>query len=52
MPLPKLPVKPAALLSPRDYPKAEKGKPVKPLTLIEPVAPKVAARADSPRQIA
>jgi len=39
MPLPKLPVKPAALLSPRDYPKAEKGKPVKPLTLIEPVSP-------------
>ncbi len=39
MPLPKLPVKPAALLSPRDYPKAEKGKPVKPLTLIEPVPP-------------
>ena len=36
MPLPKLPVKPATLLSPHDYPKAEKGKPVKPLTLIEP----------------
>jgi PhoH-like ATPase len=36
MPLPKLPTKPAALLSPSDYPKAEKGKPVKPsITLIE-----------------
>jgi PhoH-like ATPase len=41
MPLPKLPAKPATLLSPREYPKAEKGKPVKPLTLIEPVAPKL-----------
>lgn len=27
MPLPKMPTKPAALLSPKDYPKAEKGKP-------------------------
>src|SRR3954454_6585205 len=40
MPLPKLPTKPAALLSPSDYPKAEKGKPVKPsITLVE-TAPK------------
>jgi hypothetical protein len=30
MPLPKMPNKPAALLSPVDYPKAEKGKTVKP----------------------
>ncbi len=30
MPLPKMPSKPAALLSPVDYPKAEKGKSVKP----------------------
>jgi len=29
MPLPKMPTKPAALLSPKDYPKAEKGKPTK-----------------------
>ncbi|MFZ6765500.1 PhoH family protein [Undibacterium sp. Di26W] len=29
MPLPKMPTKPAALLSPKDYPKAEKGKPAK-----------------------
>lgn len=26
MPLPKMPTKPAALLSPKDYPKADKGK--------------------------
>ncbi|HZW12455.1 MAG TPA: PhoH family protein [Noviherbaspirillum sp.] len=37
MPLPKLPTKPATLLSPQDYPKAEKGKSVKPvMTLVEP----------------
>ena len=40
MPLPKLPSKPAALLSPQDYPKADKDKIVKSLTLIEPVARK------------
>ena len=38
MPLPKLPTKPAALLSPQDYPKADKDKIVKALTLIEPAA--------------
>lgn len=38
MPLPKLPSKPAALLSPQDYPKADKDKIVKALTLIEPRA--------------
>jgi PhoH-like ATPase len=39
MPLPKLPVKPAALLSPSEYPKAEKGKPIKPsISLVEPLA--------------
>ena len=38
MPLPKLPSKPAALLSSDDYPKAEAGKPVKPrIQLIETV---------------
>jgi PhoH-like ATPase len=43
MPLPKLPSKPATLLSPEDYPQAEKGKPVKPsIALVEPVAPKPA----------
>ncbi|MFZ6710373.1 PhoH family protein [Undibacterium sp. TC9W] len=36
MPLPKMPTKPAALLSPKDYPKAEKGKPTK---TIKPAAP-------------
>jgi len=40
MPLPKMPAKPAALLSPVDYPKAEKGKPVKPIiALVEPPTP-------------
>ena len=37
MPLPKLPTKPAALLSPREYPVAEKSKIAKPLKLLEPV---------------
>lgn len=42
MPLPKMPAKPAALLSPVDYPKAEKGKPVKPvIALVEPPAPPI-----------
>ncbi len=36
MPLPKMPAKPAVILSPSEYPQAEKGKPVKPsITLIE-----------------
>ena len=54
MPLPKMPAKPAALLSPVDYPKAEKGKPVKPaIALVEPLAPPVAtpqarARSEAP----
>src|SRR3981081_924772 len=47
MPLPKLPTKPAALLSSTDYPKAEKGKPVKPFTLIE--SPKQAESAPAAR---
>ncbi|MBO9535811.1 PhoH family protein [Herbaspirillum sp.] len=43
MPLPKMPSKPAALLSPEDYPKAERNKPVKPnITLVEAPAPKPA----------
>jgi len=50
MPLPKLPSKPATLLSLQDYPKAEKGKPAKPvMTLVESApatdtAPKARAR--------
>jgi len=37
MPLPKMPTKPAVILSPDDYPKAEKGKSMKPsITLVEP----------------
>jgi len=40
MPLPKMPAKPAALLSPVDYPKAAKGKSVKPaVALVEAPAP-------------
>ena len=46
MPLPKMPSKPAALLSPEDYPKAERNKPVKPnITLVETPAPKPAVAA-------
>jgi PhoH-like ATPase len=42
MPLPKMPAKPAALLSPVDYPKAEKGKPIKPvIALVEPPSPPI-----------
>lgn len=54
MPLPKMPAKPAALLSPVDYPKAEKGRPVKPvIALVEPSAPPIASpqartRSDAP----
>ena len=53
MPLPKMPAKPATLLSPEDYPKAEKGKTVKPvMTLIETASspeeptPKARAKTD------
>ncbi|MBV8624346.1 MAG: PhoH family protein [Herbaspirillum sp.] len=36
MPLPKMPSKPASMLSPEDYPKADRNKPVKPnITLVE-----------------
>ena len=54
MPLPKMPAKPAALLSPIDYPKAEKGKPIKPvIALVEPPVPPIPAplartRSDAP----
>ncbi len=41
MPLPKMPTKPAALLSPLDYPKAEKGKTGKPVINLVESAPKV-----------
>lgn len=55
MPLPKLPTKPAVILSPEDYPKAEKGKPVKPsITLVESVPKAIesipAARAKTVEQ--
>ena len=50
MPLPKLPTKPAALLSPREYPVADKAKPVKPLTLIEPVSKPAARQTVKPAE--
>ncbi len=45
MPLPKPPAKPAALLSPRDYPQAEKGKSMKPAIAPAAVTPLKAAPA-------
>ncbi len=57
MPLPKMPSKPAALLSPVDYPKAEKGKTVKTaiaLVSAPPVAPasmpQARTKTDTPKQ--
>ncbi|MGS0742732.1 PhoH family protein [Glaciimonas sp. GG7] len=54
MPLPKLPTKPAALLSVQDYPKAEAGKIVKPrIAIVEPVtrtAPRSAPALTTPKQ--
>lgn len=57
MPLPKMPSKPAALLSPVDYPKAEKGKSVKPsiaLVSAPPLSqaspPQARTKADAPTQ--
>ena len=44
MPLPKLPTKPAALLSPREYPVADKSTIAKSLTLLEPVPKSSEAR--------
>ena len=52
MPLPKLPTKPAALLSPSEYPKAQKGKPVKALALIAPAVAPIAAAPDLRAKIA
>lgn len=59
MPLPKMPTKPAALLSPQDYPKADKDKRIKPaIALVEPLpqAPAVetekSVRAKAPGKVA
>ncbi|WP_194164356.1 PhoH family protein [Lacisediminimonas profundi] len=41
MPLPKIPAKPAVILTPSEYPKAEKGKPVKPKLSMIDSAPRV-----------
>src|SRR3569832_563326 len=56
MPLPKLPTKPAVILSPDDYPKAEQGKPVKPTITLVKSTPKAiestpAARAKIVEQV-
>ncbi|TCS36050.1 PhoH-like ATPase [Paucimonas lemoignei] len=48
MPLPKMPAKPATILSPTDYPKLEKGKPAKPLTLVETPAVETAPPLEAP----
>ncbi len=48
MPLPKMPSKPAALLSPADYPKAEKGKTVRPAIALVPNAPQAKAKNEAP----
>jgi PhoH-like ATPase len=49
MPLPKLPTKPASLLSPQEYPKAEPGKPVKPhIQLIETPAKTIESTSATP----
>ena len=43
MPLPKMPTKPAALLSPVDYPKVDKSKAIKPaIALVEPIQKNIA----------
>ncbi len=48
MPLPKMPNKPAALLSPVDYPKAEKGKAVRPAIALVPAPAEARAKTESP----
>lgn len=48
MPLPKMPSKPAALLSPADYPKADKGKAVKPAIALVSPPPQARAKAEAP----
>ncbi len=48
MPLPKIPTKPAALLSPMDYPKADKGRIVKPFVMSIDVTPKKSEFAPVP----
>ena len=50
MPLPKMPTKPAALLSPKDYPKAEKGKPAKTIKSATPEKIKAIDVAPAPQR--
>lgn len=49
MPLPKIPTKPAVLLSPSEYPKAEKGKSVKPVMSLVESAPQETEAAPKAR---
>ena len=48
MPLPKMPSKPATLLSTVDYPKADKGKPVKPAIALVSPAPSARLKTEAP----
>jgi PhoH-like ATPase len=48
MPLPKMPSKPAALLSQADYPKAEKGRTVRPAIALVSNTPMAKAKSDLP----
>ncbi|BBB60662.1 phosphate starvation protein PhoH [Undibacterium sp. KW1] len=50
MPLPKMPTKPAALLSPKDFPKAEKGKPAKTIKSATPEKIKAIDVAPAPQR--
>ncbi|MEK0434105.1 MAG: hypothetical protein RL369_154, partial [Pseudomonadota bacterium] len=48
MPLPKMPSKPAALLAQADYPKAEKGKTVRPAIALVSSVPVAKAKTELP----
>jgi len=48
MPLPKMPSKPAVLLSPAEYPKAEKGKTVRPAIALVTTSPQAKTRSEAP----
>ena len=48
MPLPKMPSKPAAILSQADYPKAEKGRTVRPAIALVSSTPVAKAKTETP----
>ena len=50
MPLPKMPSKPATLLPTVDYPKADKGKPVKPAIALVSPAPSARLKTEAPAE--